>query len=707
MTQGPVPPDGNPTISDGDLLGPNCAVCARNADLLLPFFEVDKDLGLDAVHVIDADLEVYLVAFSTELDSPNRVQFTAGDLLITNGSIIPNVALLAAFNAVRGDLGLDAVQFVGNANDIRRFLDDAKTLSRQDWVNDPGLLPEKLAQYEIDILFSTEGTGPSSPAGPGLLFLDGDFLSARFGVIVHSNGTLLPGSVPAGIPVRGVDFGLDAGNMVPANQPEVVNFSTSILFKGETPFTDGDLMLMGNGVVIPNKDLIVCFEPKTDFLGLDAFFSTAGYRDMPLLMAQIEAAAEAKANASGIVPRKADELVGEDLDPRRLEACRALAFSTEEDFITRGPEPPDGNPIISDGDLLGKGCVVCARNADLLQGFDVGLDLGLDAVDVIDVENGLVAFSTELDSPNTGQFTAGDLLATNGTIIPNRALLYEFSIAYDLGLDAVLIIGDPERILGFFEEARLIPREEWLTDPSPLVGMLRQWEIDIWFSTEGTGPLPTMPQLLDGDLLSAKDGTIVAGNDSLLPPDVPAGIPNRGVDFGLDAVAGSRSGVLEQINFSTEILFEGDPGFTDGDVLKLGNGLVYENTELIDCFEPEADFLGLDALSRGCIPHLEWTWNSTTVEPTYDQVMMAPVVADLNGDDIPDIIFSTLTSAGWLAGGILRAISGDGSGELFSVTDPAYRVQAGAEPAVADIDNDGRPEIMVSKQDRRNYLLRA
>ncbi|HIE31699.1 MAG TPA: tandem-95 repeat protein [Methanosarcinales archaeon] len=95
-------------------------------------------------------------------------------------------------------------------------------------------------------------------------------------------------------------------------------------------------------------------------------------------------------------------------------------------------------------------------------------------------------------------------------------------------------------------------------------------------------------------------------------------------------------------------------------------------------------------------PKLEWTWNSTTVEPNYNQVMMAPVAADLNGDGIPDIIFSTFNRS-WLAGGIIRAISGDDGSELFSVTDPEYRVQAGAEPAVADIDDDGMPEILVSK----------
>ena len=708
VTQGPVPPDGNPIVSDGDLLGPDCVICARNADLLSPFFNVEQDLGLDAVHVIDADPKIYQVAFSTELDSPHRGQFTAGDLLVTNVGIIPNVALLAAFNGVRGDLGLDAVQFVGSPLGIHRFLDYVRTVNRQYWVDNPGMLAAILAQYEIDILFSTEGTGPLTPTAPGMLFLDGDFLSARFGVIVYSNAVLLPGSVPAGIPVRGVDFGLDAGNMVPPSGPEVVNFSTSILFEGTPSFTDGDLMLMGNGVVLPNKDLIACFEPKTDFLGLDAFFSTVGYRESEALLENIEAIAAAKKNPASMGSAAPADAAAKDLDPARLEACRTLAFSTEEEFVTRGPEPPDGNPIISDGDLLGKDCVVCARNADLLYKFDVSIDLGLDAVDMVSVEAAYVAFSTELDSPHNGpltvHFTAGDLLVTNGAIIPNLALMRQFNVSHDLsshdlGLDALFFVGHPERIVAFIEKAALRTRNDWLADPDALANELAEHGVDIWFSIEGTAPKPDSPTLLDGDLLSAATGVIMQSNDQMLPPDVPAGIPARGVDFGLDAVTGSRDGSLEMINFSTEILYRGEASFTDGNLLKRGGGMLFSNEELVGCFAPTARFLGLDAIHRGCIPHLEWTWNSTAVEPSYDQVMMAPVVADLNGDGVPDIIFSTFdTTAGWLAGGILRAISGDGSGELFSVTDPAYRVQAGAEPAVADVDHDGRPEIMVSKQ---------
>ena len=279
--------------------------------------------------------------------------------------------------------------------------------------------------------------------------------------------------------------------------------------------------------------------------------------------------------------------------------CQELAFSTEEDFATYGPEPPDGNPIISDGDLLSstaEGCVICARNAELLEDFDVQYDLGLDAADVIDAESALVAFSTEIDSPETGQFTAGDLLATNGMVIANVALTDLYGVGYDIGLDAVHFVGDPDRIPAFLDEAAQYTREDWLSDPGKLADLLAEpYDIDIWFSTEGThGPVDA-PVFLDGDLLSVRGGKI-AGNEALLPPSVPAGIPARGVDFGLDAVSDARIPEGQLMYFSTELLFEGDPSFTDGDVLRAGNGVVIKNADLVACFEPQARELGLDAL---------------------------------------------------------------------------------------------------------------
>jgi len=126
-------------------------------------------------------------------------------------------------------------------------------------------------------------------------------------------------------------------------------------------------------------------------------------------------------------------------------------------------------------------------------------------------------------------------------------------------------------------------------------------DFDILFSTEGTSPPGERPRFLDGDLLPVATGQFVGYNAKLLPASVPAGIPERGVDFGLDAYtaptrdywAATKSGL-----FSTEILFKGEPRLTDGDVLTFGNGVARYNETLVKPFEPKADFLGLDVLSR-------------------------------------------------------------------------------------------------------------
>jgi hypothetical protein len=288
-------------------------------------------------------------------------------------------------------------------------------------------------------------------------------------------------------------------------------------------------------------------------------------------------------------------------EPKEEIPERVVFFSTEEDFVTQGPEPPDGNLIISDGDLLSSAGHVYMRNSELLSAFNVRSDLGLDAVDVIDVEERLVIFSTELDHPR-GMFTAGDLLVTNGFIIPNAALLAAFDIprGLDLGLDAVhlKLKGKQEDVIRFFDGVKEEGRESLMENPKALMERLQRVPIDIWFSTEGTAPLPDAPGFLDGDLLSAATGTIVLKNADALPLAVPAGIPDRGVDFGMDAVSILSDPIkrTELLLFSTEIngLL---PTFTDGDALRKGDGVVFPNISLISAFEPKVRDLGLDALS--------------------------------------------------------------------------------------------------------------
>src|SRR5262249_35079667 len=69
-------------------------------------------------------------------------------------------------------------------------------------------------------------------------------------------------------------------------------------------------------------------------------------------------------------------------------------------------------------------------------------------------------------------------------------------------------------------------------------------------------------------------------------------------------------------------------------------------------------------------PVLKWAWTGSTILPEYNQVMMTPAVADLNGDGIPDVIFNTFTGSS-SDGGYLRAVSGKDGSELFTVSNSA------------------------------------
>jgi hypothetical protein len=277
------------------------------------------------------------------------------------------------------------------------------------------------------------------------------------------------------------------------------------------------------------------------------------------------------------------------------EECRQAVYSTEEDFMSVAGERYDGNPYVSDGDALSIDGVICARNAELVEQFDVREDMGLDALDALIPDEFVIAFSTELDSPH-GNFTAGDLLFTPGFAIPNSTLVGRFGIRYDIGLDAVQFVGQEDAIREFLARAREIPYEEWNSDI--LIELLSAFEVDILFSTEGTFG-GEIPRLLDGDVLSVLHGIVVQHED-LFTLDVPAGIPDRGVDFGLDALATPRElerEELKEVYFSTEILYDGERSFTDGDVLMRESGIAIPHGDLIGKLEDSlADFLGLDAL---------------------------------------------------------------------------------------------------------------
>ncbi|MEO1270946.1 MAG: hypothetical protein AAFX99_22895, partial [Myxococcota bacterium] len=104
-------------------------------------------------------------------------------------------------------------------------------------------------------------------------------------------------------------------------------------------------------------------------------------------------------------------------------------------------------------------------------------------------------------------------------------------------------------------------------------------------------------------------------------------------------------------------------------------------------------------------PVQKWQWlGETSAFPEFNQVMMMPAVANLtddNGDglitaegDIPDVIFTSFSGNRYNHAGILRILSGD-DGRVLRELDVGAR--AGNCPAVADLDADGVPEIVVER----------
>jgi hypothetical protein len=95
-------------------------------------------------------------------------------------------------------------------------------------------------------------------------------------------------------------------------------------------------------------------------------------------------------------------------------------------------------------------------------------------------------------------------------------------------------------------------------------------------------------------------------------------------------------------------------------------------------------------------PAEEWAWTGSTDSPSHNQVMASPSVADLDGDELPEIVFVCFQPGQYNNNGVVRAIHGDGSGELFTLT--GHPVYGGAMPALADFTGDGLPDIVVTAQ---------
>ncbi len=100
-------------------------------------------------------------------------------------------------------------------------------------------------------------------------------------------------------------------------------------------------------------------------------------------------------------------------------------------------------------------------------------------------------------------------------------------------------------------------------------------------------------------------------------------------------------------------------------------------------------------------PTLEWSWTESAIFPAFVQVINMPVVIDLEKDGTPDVVVVTSDNYDATGTAYLRALDGKSGAEKWDAANDVYkdanRVQPRATPAAADIDGDGLVEIVTAK----------
>jgi len=83
-----------------------------------------------------------------------------------------------------------------------------------------------------------------------------------------------------------------------------------------------------------------------------------------------------------------------------------------------------------------------------------------------------------------------------------------------------------------------------------------------------------------------------------------------------------------------------------------------------------------------------WDYSNST-NPDYHNVMSTPAVGDIDGDKIPEIVFSSYASD-YNGAGILRVISGSSGKEISSLNQETLAPKGDSAVLLVDIDKDGK-----------------
>ena len=162
-----------------------------------------------------------------------------------------------------------------------------------------------------------------------------------------------------------------------------------------------------------------------------------------------------------------------------------------------------------------------------------------------------------------------------------------------------------------------------------------------------------------------------------------------------------------ELNKEPEPESEPEPEVTESDPSETESETETEAPEVCEDqtlpgFEGGYDETCENEVSEGTFdPITEWSHTTFSTEPSSNNVMMHPIVVsltdddgdgDIDDEDVPDIVFVTYPGSSWTSAGVLRAISGDGSGTLFDKTGTG--IEGSGSLAAGDIDGDGYVEII-------------
>ncbi|MGJ5813634.1 putative Ig domain-containing protein [Paludibaculum fermentans] len=209
------------------------------------------------------------------------------------------------------------------------------------------------------------------------------------------------------------------------------------------------------------------------------------------------------------------------------------------------------------------------------------------------------------------------------------------------------------------------------TDPQTLAS---NGSLSVTVRNNGTIPTPTGFQLA---VFEDRNGNARydAATDNLL------GTSNVALPLGAGASTNSVVPIQGTVLFRGSILYV----WADSNnvVLEIDETNNVRHTGQASVFTSPAD----TALN----PVLKWAAGTFTDLPTSQASLSTPTVGDVNGDGIPDVVFSTYVTA---IRANLRVVSGNTGAVILTVTDPNLELAPSAHTSLADIDADGRPEFI-------------